>query len=66
MISSACDFLRNQLEELTKSHTASLVRGSASRDDDQRIRGILYGLQLANNAVNDLEERARRAEVADD
>lgn len=66
MITDACSFQRRQLGEMIESHTTSLVRGSSSRDDDQRIRGIIYGLQLAVNVVDDLEDRARRAEQSDE
>jgi hypothetical protein len=62
MITDACNFQRRQLDEAIESHTNSLVRGTGSRDDDQRVRGIIYGLQLARAIVNDLEDRARRAE----
>jgi hypothetical protein len=66
MITDACNFQRRQLNDTMESHVASLIRGTGSRDDDQRVRGIIYGLQLAISVVNDLEDRARRAEQSDE
>lgn len=66
MIADACNFQRRQLDEAIEKHTAGLVRGTGSRDDDQRVRGIIYGLQLSRGIVDDLEERLRRAEQRDD
>lgn len=65
MIQDACSFQRRQLDEAIEKHTAGLVRGSGSRDDDQRVRGIIYGLQLARGIVDDLEDRLLRAEQRD-
>ena len=61
MIQDAMNFQRRELDEQIASHTASLVRGTSSRDDDQRVRGIIRGLQVAKDIVNDLEDRLRKA-----
>ena len=60
MIKDALDFQRRQLDEHTDSHTRSLVRGTKSRDEDERVRGILRGLEIARQIVDDLENRLRK------
>jgi len=62
MLLDVCNFQRRYLHEHIDSHTASLVRGTQSRDDDQRIRGIIHGLWLAIGIVDDVEARAKVAE----
>lgn len=66
MIQDAMSHQRGLLAARTETHTASLVRGTGSRDEDQYIRGILYGLQIAEGIVNDTEDKLRAAERADD
>lgn len=66
MIQDAMTYQRNQIADLVESHTANLVRGTPSRDEDQRIRGIIYGLKLAEGIVIDTEDKLRAAERADD
>lgn len=65
MILDACEFQIRQLEEQIRVHTEGLVRGGPTRDDDQRTRGIIHGLKLSIGVVQDLLERAQRAEAAD-
>jgi hypothetical protein len=65
MIKDVCNFQRRQLDDAIETHTANLVRGAGSRDDDQRIRGIIYGMQLARGIIDDVEDRVRRAESDD-
>jgi hypothetical protein len=62
MILDACSFQKRQLDDTIETHTASLIRGAGTRDDDQRIRGIIYGLQIARGIVDDVEVRVRTAE----
>lgn len=61
MIQDAMNFQRRELDEHIANHTANLVRGTASRDEDQRVRGIIRGLMVAKDIVNDLEDRLRKA-----
>jgi hypothetical protein len=62
MIQDAMNFQRRQLDEQIELQTEGLVRGSPSRDEDQRIRGIIRGLLVAKQIVADLEDRLRKAE----
>ena len=61
MIDDICNYQRRALTENIVSHTEQLVRGTVSRDEDQRVRGIIRGLQMALNIVDDVEERANKA-----
>ncbi len=61
MIQDAMNFQRRELDEQIANHTANLVRGTPSRDEDQRVRGIIRGLLVAKDIVNDLEDRLRKA-----
>jgi hypothetical protein len=61
MIKDILDHQRKQLDEQIENHTVNLVRGTPSRDEDQRVRGILRGLQLAKQMIDDTEERLRKA-----
>jgi len=65
MIADVCKHLRNELSAQVSSHTNSLVRGTGSRDEDQYLRGKLYGLQLAISEINALEDRIRQLEESD-
>lgn len=60
MIEDACNFLRREIDEKIEAQTAALVRGTASRDEDQTIRGLIRGLNMSRAIVDDLEDRARR------
>lgn len=66
MITDALNFQRREIDAQLESHTQNLVRGTKSRDEDERIRGILRGLQLARQIVDDLEDRLRKAGAAED
>lgn len=66
MIVDACSYQRGLIDEKLELHVESLVRGTASRDEDQRIRGLIQGLRMARDIVNDVEDRARRADSGDD
>jgi hypothetical protein len=61
MILDALNFQRRQLDEQIESHTQNLVRGTPSRDEDQRVRGIIRGLQVALQVIEDVEDRLRKA-----
>jgi hypothetical protein len=61
MILDALNFQRRQLDEQIESHTQNLVRGTPSRDEDQRVRGIIRGLQVALLVIEDVEDRLRKA-----
>jgi hypothetical protein len=60
------DYQRRDLDRQIESHTANLVRGTTSRDEDQRIRGIIYGLKLALGVIEGVEEKLRAAERSED
>jgi hypothetical protein len=61
MIQDAMNFQRRQIDERVDNHTQNLVRGTASREEDQRVRGIIRGLLEARQIIDDLEDRLRKA-----
>lgn len=65
MIREALEYQTRQLEEAIDAHTQSLVRGAGSRDDDQRIRGIIHGLKLGISIIQEMQEKLRKAEGED-
>jgi len=62
MATSYFELLGQQIDDEIVLRTDNLVRGTNSREADERIRGILEGLNLAKQFVRDVEERARRSE----
>lgn len=66
MIGSFCDTLRRELREHAELSLTNLERGTPSRDQDERLRGKIEGLRRAIMALDELEERARRAAAAGD
>ena len=62
MSDSYFSLLKRDIQEEKETHIASLLRGTPSRDDDQRLRGIVYGLDLAQGLVTEIERRAARDE----
>ncbi len=62
MVSSYFDLLHQQIDEEAALRTAGLVRGTGSREADERVRGVLEGLFAAKEIIRAVEERARRSE----
>jgi hypothetical protein len=65
MILDVLEHQCRELEDQIRVHTEGLVRGTGSRDDDQRTRGIIYGLRLAIGRIEDTIERVKRAQNED-
>jgi hypothetical protein len=61
MIQEAITFLRREINEKIDMQTNALVRGGVNRDEDQMLRGIIRGLNMALNDIADLEDRIKRA-----
>lgn len=66
MMKQLMDHQRSEIYALIEQHTAALVRGTPSRDEDQRVRGIITGLERAASVINDTEDRLRKSGALDD
>ena len=60
MINSFCDTLRAMLQEHVEACRERLEKGSGGFASDERVRGEIWGLRTAVEAVDALEERARK------
>jgi len=65
MIADLCEHLRRELQVQIDAYTHTLIRGTQSRDEDQYIRGKIFGLTASFNEINAVEERIRRAQESD-
>ena len=65
MIQDVLNAQRRLLDEHIDNHTNNLVRGTPSRDEDQRVRGIIRGLMVAKDVITDVEDRLRKADAID-
>jgi hypothetical protein len=65
MIKSFCELLHGTLDEVLEEKRAALERGTGAFASDERLRGEIWGLRLAKDTVELLEERARRSESGD-
>ena len=65
MITDFCTALRRELKETVAARLTELERGRGSREADEKLRGELWGLRTAMDAVDELEARARHADSDD-